>query len=175
MELVPLSEAATRIPKLSEKEITDMKSWMAADKAYETSYRAMVAKAKAELMGGGGPCGAHVRWWERDAVVEAAVARVRRKEKFALEYPHQAPSTGGHRDARRRGKRREGLRIPGKLKPAEANRAEQLVPIRLEFDVEHHKYRDTFVWNLNGACCFYLTLFFTFSLIFFFELMVFVI
>ncbi|KAF5337631.1 hypothetical protein D9757_014620 [Collybiopsis confluens] len=29
------------------------------------------------------------------------------------------------------------------------NRPEQLVPIRLEFDVDHHKYRDTFVWNLN--------------------------
>ena len=28
---------------------------------------------------------------------------------------------------------------------------EQLVPIRLEFDVEHHKMRDTFVWNLNGT------------------------
>ena len=24
------------------------------------------------------------------------------------------------------------------------------MPIRLEFDVEHHKMRDTFVWNLNG-------------------------
>ncbi len=27
---------------------------------------------------------------------------------------------------------------------------EQLVPIRLEFDVDAHKMRDTFVWNLNG-------------------------
>lgn len=32
----------------------------------------------------------------------------------------------------------------------DASRPEQLVPIRLEFDVEHHKMRDTFVWNLNG-------------------------
>ena len=24
------------------------------------------------------------------------------------------------------------------------------MPIRLEFDVDHHKMRDTFVWNLNG-------------------------
>jgi SWI/SNF-related matrix-associated actin-dependent regulator of chromatin subfamily B protein 1 len=32
----------------------------------------------------------------------------------------------------------------------EADRPEQLVPIRLEFEVEHHKMRDTFVWNLNG-------------------------
>lgn len=40
---------------------------------------------------------------------------------------------------------------PRKLHPADVNRPEQLVPIRLEFDVEHHKMRDTFVWNLNGT------------------------
>jgi len=39
---------------------------------------------------------------------------------------------------------------PRKLDPEDVNRPEQLVPIRLEFDVEHHKMRDTFVWNLNG-------------------------
>lgn len=39
---------------------------------------------------------------------------------------------------------------PRRLKEEDANRPEQLVPIRLEFDVEHHKMRDTFVWNLNG-------------------------
>ncbi|KAJ7465339.1 hypothetical protein B0H11DRAFT_2307927 [Mycena galericulata] len=38
---------------------------------------------------------------------------------------------------------------PRKIDPEDANRPEQLVPIRLEFDVEHHKMRDTFVWNLN--------------------------
>jgi hypothetical protein len=44
--------------------------------------------------------------------------------------------------------------MPGKLKPGEVNRTEQLVPLRLEFDVEHHKFRDTFVWNLNGQWTF---------------------
>ena len=39
---------------------------------------------------------------------------------------------------------------PQRLNPEDVNRPEQLVPIRLEFDVEHHKMRDTFVWNLNG-------------------------
>lgn len=32
----------------------------------------------------------------------------------------------------------------------DVNRPEQLVPLRIEFDVEHHKMRDTFIWNLNG-------------------------
>ncbi|KAI0039220.1 SNF5-domain-containing protein [Auriscalpium vulgare] len=41
---------------------------------------------------------------------------------------------------------------PPKVRSEDANRPEVLVPIRLEFDVEHHKMRDTFVWNLNGAC-----------------------
>lgn len=39
---------------------------------------------------------------------------------------------------------------PRKLPAELANRPEQLVPIRLEFDVEHHKMRETFVWNLHG-------------------------
>ena len=30
------------------------------------------------------------------------------------------------------------------------DKPELLVPIRLELDVEHHKLRDTFVWNMNG-------------------------
>ena len=40
---------------------------------------------------------------------------------------------------------------PRRLDPEDADRPEQLVPIRLEFDVDHHKMRDTFVWNLNGG------------------------
>ena len=51
---------------------------------------------------------------------------------------------------RKRVKQREGLKIPGRMKAADAEKGEQLVLIWLEFDVEHHKYRDTFAWNLNG-------------------------
>ncbi|KAI0653711.1 hypothetical protein C8Q70DRAFT_937533 [Cubamyces menziesii] len=40
---------------------------------------------------------------------------------------------------------------PRRVPDEDAKRPEQLVPIRLEFDVEHHKMRDTFVWNLNGT------------------------
>jgi SNF5 / SMARCB1 / INI1 len=39
---------------------------------------------------------------------------------------------------------------PRVLDLEDVNRPEQLVPLRVEFDVEHHKMRDTFVWNLNG-------------------------
>lgn len=39
---------------------------------------------------------------------------------------------------------------PRKIPLEETNRPELLVPIRLELDIEHHKLRDTFVWNLNG-------------------------
>jgi SWI/SNF-related matrix-associated actin-dependent regulator of chromatin subfamily B protein 1 len=39
---------------------------------------------------------------------------------------------------------------PSKIPKEEADKPEVLVPIRLEFDVEHHKMRDTFTWNLNG-------------------------
>lgn len=40
---------------------------------------------------------------------------------------------------------------PGKVDSEEAKREEILVPIRLEFDVEHHRMREAFVWNLNGG------------------------
>ncbi|KAJ2914946.1 hypothetical protein MD484_g5439, partial [Candolleomyces efflorescens] len=49
----------------------------------------------------------------------------------------------------KKGVRREGLRVPRQLKPEFSDRPEQLVPIRLEFDVEHQRMRDTFVWNLS--------------------------
>jgi hypothetical protein len=39
---------------------------------------------------------------------------------------------------------------PGKVDPEEAKREEVLVPIRLEFEIEHHRMREAFVWNLNG-------------------------
>ena len=39
---------------------------------------------------------------------------------------------------------------PRVLDLEDVNRPEQLVPLRIEFDVEHHKMRDTFIWNLNG-------------------------
>jgi hypothetical protein len=38
----------------------------------------------------------------------------------------------------------------GKVDLEEAKREEILVPIHLEFDVEHHQMREAFVWNLNG-------------------------
>jgi SWI/SNF-related matrix-associated actin-dependent regulator of chromatin subfamily B protein 1 len=39
---------------------------------------------------------------------------------------------------------------PRKLKPSEADLPEILVPVRLEFDVDQHKFKETFMWNLNG-------------------------
>ena len=48
------------------------------------------------------------------------------------------------------------LHRPRVLNLEDVNRPEQLVPLRIEFDVEHHKMRDTFVWNLNGKLSFFL-------------------
>ncbi|KAH7882944.1 hypothetical protein F5I97DRAFT_1815281 [Phlebopus sp. FC_14] len=72
----------------------------------------------------------------------------RKPDRFDVRYP-RPPKADGSTGSRRKGARREGIRIPSKLSPDLANRPEQLVPIRLEFDVEHHKMRETFVWNLN--------------------------
>ncbi|KAL4072221.1 hypothetical protein J3A83DRAFT_4092750 [Scleroderma citrinum] len=67
--------------------------------------------------------------------------------RFDVRYPRPPKSDGNV--PRRKGARREGIRIPRRLPSELTDRPEQLVPIRLEFDVEHHKMRDTFLWNLN--------------------------
>ena len=36
----------------------------------------------------------------------------------------------------------------GKVNPEEAKHEEILVPIHLEFEIEHHRMREAFVWNL---------------------------
>lgn len=155
---VPLAQSGALIPPLAVEEIENIKKWKAADLAYEANFRAMKERAKQELIRLGVPAGTvavRPKWWERDPETEAMIAERRKKEKFAIEYPHGLATKEG--SSKRRLKRREGLKIPGRLKPTDANRSEQLVPIRLEFDVEHYKYRDTFVWNLNGASFFILS------------------
>ena len=155
ISVVPIAESREKIPELSKVEIEDIKGWMEKDRAYEKRYKEMVLRSQTELRNGFG--GTHQGWFERGA------ANSRAKERFDLQYPHVPPS----RDVgRRRTKKREGLKIPGRLKLADAVRGEQLVPIRLEFDVEHHKYRDTFVWNLNGEFFRIITLILTFRLFF---------
>jgi SNF5 / SMARCB1 / INI1 len=39
---------------------------------------------------------------------------------------------------------------PRRLLPKDADLPEILVPIRLEFDVDQHKFKEVFLWNLNG-------------------------
>ncbi|KAL5520663.1 SNF5 [Sanghuangporus sanghuang] len=157
VSIVPIAESAKKIPPLSQEEIENVSKWLTADKEYEQRYRAMAARAKAELTVG--PTGVQrFRWWERDTTPAGQAAAAARRaagmkmEKFDLVYPHGSPLAAREAAAaaaRRKGRRREGLKIPGRLKTPDAEKGEQLVPIRLEFDVEHHKYRDTFVWNLN--------------------------
>ncbi|KAJ7792682.1 hypothetical protein B0H14DRAFT_3498997, partial [Mycena olivaceomarginata] len=92
---------------------------MATDRAYEGVYREMKTRMGAEFREMVGP--QNVPWWEKGTLDTNA-------SRFC---------GGGRRS------------MPRKIDPEDANRSEQLVPIRLEFDVEHHKMRDAFVWNLN--------------------------
>ena len=39
---------------------------------------------------------------------------------------------------------------PSEFKTDEIHAIEELVPIRLEVEYDHYRFRDTFVWNLNG-------------------------
>ncbi|KAF8903075.1 hypothetical protein CPB84DRAFT_1835950 [Gymnopilus junonius] len=155
--LVPLLTSTQSIPPLSIDEIAQVKSWMDTDAAYAELLRGqqtrMVGEVKEAISVGGtaGPA-----WWDRggNGVHGMNLNRWRRgRESFDVRYPRvkkEGERYGMHGGrSGRKGGRREGLKLPRKIDPEDANRPEQLVPIRIEFDVEHHKMRDTFVWNLN--------------------------
>ncbi|KAI9513428.1 hypothetical protein F5148DRAFT_971668 [Russula earlei] len=126
--------APADIKPLSEEEVAEAKGWMARDKEYEAAYRGMKERMAEELRVSRAE--SSDMWWE---VPDGKKLRT----KFGVTYPGQRL-----RDNRKRG-RREGFRLPGRVDPEEAKHEEILVPIRLEFDVEHHRMREAFVWNLN--------------------------
>ncbi|KAJ6591033.1 SNF5-domain-containing protein [Mycena vulgaris] len=142
--IVPLATSLTTIPAVNAEEVEDVKGWMAKDRAYEGLFRGMKTRMGAEVREMLGP--RNVPWWEKGTLDTNASRFLKGREGFDVRYPYRKKEREG---GRRKGARREGIRLPRKIDPEDANRPEQLVPIRLEFDVEHHKMRDTFVWNLN--------------------------
>ncbi|KAF7366705.1 hypothetical protein MSAN_00928600 [Mycena sanguinolenta] len=144
VSVVPLATSLTTIPPVNADEVAQIKDWMATDRAYEGGFREMKTRMGAEFREMVGPMS--VPWWEKGTLDTNASRFLRGRENFDVRYPYRKKEREG---GRRKGARREGIRLPRKIDPEDANRPEQLVPIRLEFDVEHHKMRDTFVWNLN--------------------------
>lgn len=149
VSVVPLLGSDKTIPPLEPEEISQIQGWMQVDKEYEGRYKKMKDRVNEELKSETfGPL--TIRWWEKGAVSTnpglAMGLRPRTRENFDVRYGRKKDRDTGR--SRKPG-RREGLKLPRSLDPAEANCAEQLVPIRLEFDVEHHRMRDTFIWNLN--------------------------
>ncbi|KIK68324.1 hypothetical protein GYMLUDRAFT_35709 [Collybiopsis luxurians FD-317 M1] len=173
VKVVPVAGSDKAIPQLTPEEIEDIKRWQKVDSAYEETFKAMRERMESELKGDarfdmsrdflalldagefgkiGGKAGVfgstNLKWWEKGAITQNPGARYRpqRREPFDIRYPGKSRRDHGRS---KKGIKREGFKIPRRLSPEEANRPEQLVPIRLEFDVDHYKYRDTFVWNLN--------------------------
>ncbi|KAJ7028706.1 hypothetical protein C8F04DRAFT_963603 [Mycena alexandri] len=144
--VVPLATSLAAIPPVSAEEIADVKEWMAVDRAYELRFREMKTRMGAELREIVGPRA--IPWWEKGTLDTNASRFLKGRERFDVRYPYRKKDKDREYH-HRKGARREGIRLPRKIDAEDANRPEQLVPIRLEFDVEHHKMRDTFVWNLN--------------------------
>ncbi|KAF8178617.1 hypothetical protein K438DRAFT_1604964 [Mycena galopus ATCC 62051] len=143
--VVPLATSLAAIPPVDADEVDEIKGWMEVDRKYEGVFREMKGRMNAEyreLMGQ-----RQIPWWEKGTLDTNASRFLHGREKFEVRYPYRKRD----RDPRRKPPKREGLKLPRKLDPEDANRPEELVPIRLEFDVDHHKVRDTFVWNMN-AC-----------------------
>ncbi|KAJ7099593.1 hypothetical protein B0H15DRAFT_771273 [Mycena belliarum] len=143
---VPLATSLTTIPPVAPHEVESVKGWMEKDRAYEGVFREMKTRMGSELHEMMGP--RSIPWWEKGTLDVNASRFSQGREKFEVRYPYRRKEREG---GRKKGARREGLKLPRKLDPEDANRPEELVPIRLEFDIEHHKIRDTFVWDMN-AC-----------------------
>ncbi|KAJ7072654.1 SNF5-domain-containing protein [Mycena amicta] len=141
--VVPLATSMTTIPPLSSDEISQVKEWMQADQAYESLFRESRTHMGAELRDA---VARSVAWWDRGSPASNNSRFLTGREKFEMRWPYRKKE----RDGRRKNKR-EGIKLPSKLRPEDANRPEELVPIRLEFDVDHQKVRDTFMWDMN-AC-----------------------
>ncbi|PPQ68608.1 hypothetical protein CVT24_005426 [Panaeolus cyanescens] len=141
---VPLLTSEKLIPALSDSEISAIQEWMAVDKAYLQKVGEMQSRMMKEVRGPANPLSGGL-WWEKGGVGSGPnfVKWGRVNQPFSVALP------GSWREKRKRRKMREGLKLPRAIAREEAERAEQLVPIRIEFDVEHHKMRDTFIWNLS--------------------------
>jgi SWI/SNF-related matrix-associated actin-dependent regulator of chromatin subfamily B protein 1 len=155
---VPLANSGTLIPPLSPKSIEELKAIVKRDDEYAMIKRDLDTRMREELSAVGGP----QAWWEKDTVNVVPPT-----QKFGILWP------GDKRRAKEKMKkkmgRKEMIRLyvpsffvvqkllndffvdrPRKLNSKEADLPEILVPIRLEFDVDQHKFKETFLWNLNG-------------------------
>ncbi|KZV84892.1 SNF5-domain-containing protein [Exidia glandulosa HHB12029] len=144
---VALAGSGTTIPPLSDEEMKNMKDWLEHDTEYGKELLSMKDRMRKELQSISQRPSA---WFEKDPYEEQAerARGVRKpKEKLALTYPIEK---NNHRDQKLRLWRKKRLLIPPRtLPPSHANIPEQLVPIRLEFDFDTHKFRETFVWNVS--------------------------
>lgn len=133
VETVPAED----LRPLSPSETEHIKDWRRRDRQYQALLAKTNQRMAEELREA-----TRIKWWERGG--EPLTAK---RTKFDVRYP----TTKRPEPRDKKKPRREGLRMPRRLPPEQADVPERLVPIRIEFDVEHHKMRDTFIWNLNDT------------------------
>jgi SWI/SNF-related matrix-associated actin-dependent regulator of chromatin subfamily B protein 1 len=106
---VPLIESVKRIPPLSEADIKNVQAWIKVDKEYEVVFRRMKERMALEARETFGPAGAS--WWEK-GFLGGNLNRWRRgREQFDVRYPRRREKEGRDGRERKRGVRREGLRL----------------------------------------------------------------
>ncbi|KAF8504199.1 hypothetical protein BU17DRAFT_30164, partial [Hysterangium stoloniferum] len=137
---VPLAGSGTTIPQLTPQEMKDMRQWMDRDKSYETVWIASRERASREVKDA---INTKLGWWEDEVKGRKPPA-----ERFGLLWPDRKKAER-IKKLRKAGIRWEGIKLPAKLQKDHEQRKEDLVPLRLEIDVDHHKLRETFIWNVN--------------------------
>ncbi|EJD52064.1 SNF5-domain-containing protein, partial [Auricularia subglabra TFB-10046 SS5] len=139
---VALAGSGTTIPPLTGEDMANVKEWLAKDEQYAKELQATKDRMRAELRG---VATRPPHWFEEDNLEDPRMRR-KPKEKLSLLFPADKRAD---RDRKLKLWRKSRLYVPRTLAPADAKRQELLVPIRLEFDVESHRFRETFVWNMH--------------------------
>ncbi|GJJ16102.1 hypothetical protein Clacol_010381 [Clathrus columnatus] len=138
---VPLVGSGPAITPLTPDDMTNMKIWIDRDKAYEQALNASRERSHREL---NEALRAKIGWWEEEIKPRHKMGR----ERFGILWPDRKRKERSDK-LRRAGIRSQNLKFPSRLRSDISDKKEDLIPIRLELDVEHHKLRETFVWNVN--------------------------
>ncbi|KAH8829126.1 hypothetical protein DL96DRAFT_1596763 [Flagelloscypha sp. PMI_526] len=140
IEVVPLAKSDITIPPLKDDEIKNMQGWMEKDREYTKIFKASQDRIRREdiqsVKSG--------MWWERvgDPVLGLPDIPHRARETWKTTFPREVIQP------KRKGKRL-GFNLPRTVDKVLVERPELLVPIRLEFDVDLQRMRETFLWNIN--------------------------
>jgi len=133
-------EPGLPFPVITAKDQSKVKHWMDVDLAYERDLRAVEKARQAEVHALGEELSRAQDWMGSEGP----------RARFGLRLEKDRIK---ERDKGKRGGARKELQMTKAKLVAAAKEDEVLIPVRLEWEHEAYRLRDTFTWNLKGKYC----------------------